>query len=318
MSVASENGRPSQFSISLAPSSKILRQLQRLRTPVDYFAETRSSVDLWPEKVLCFPRKTQQEVAAEPLTRNHHHRYVLVIPWEGRGEVHIDDRRFALSPGQMLLIFPFQFHLPSRFERNPFLWQFVTFELRQGACLTPLQVEPLRCLGKLDTPLLSEFLRSWNEPPTGEMELAHWLGLILGRMLRAPMQPGKQPRKTVPEGDASSSLLLRINQECRTVLHEPFGLKTLASKLSISESHLRARFRRETGISLGQHLRRLRLQKAMSLLLQSDLPITEIAERCGFDSIFAFSRSFRQFTELSPRAYRQCHGAPEGASHRNR
>ena len=88
-------------------------------------------------------------------------------------------------------------------------------------------------------------------------------------------------------------------------LQSSVTLSELSQQLGVSQSHMRALFRAETGISLGQHLRRLRLQKAMGLLVQSELSITQIAEQCGFDSIFSFSRSFRRFSGMMAKEYRK-------------
>jgi AraC-like DNA-binding protein len=283
------------------PASAARARLRRLRAPGDYFAETRSSLKLWPEKILCFVRKSQREAASEPLARHHHHRYVLVVPWREGGGVYVDERRFLLKHPHALLIFPFQFHHGFNFKRAKILWQFVTFEMRDGAALEALRLNPLRKLEPEDFKLLSTLAGVWNDLRRRD-ELADWLALILKRMLHAPSSiRGDHPA----ESKNSSSLLLKINQHCLLHLHRVFGLKELAAHLSISESHLRASFRRETGMSLGQHLRRLRLQKAIGLLLQSDLSITQVAERCGFDSIFTFSRSFRRFTGITARDYRR-------------
>lgn len=285
---------------SSSPSSALLAEMRRLRPPRDYFAETRTSMALRPEKILCFIRRTRREVASDSLERHHHHRYVLVIPWRVNGEIHVDDRRFMLRHTQSLLIFPFQFHYGFNFDQSDILWQFVTFEVRDGAALEALRLDPLRQMKPEDLALLSDFVRAWNDSARQD-ELVDWLALFLKRMLRRPTGSRKGPRA---EMNMSSSLLLKINQHCLLHLHELFGLKKLAADLSVSESHLRASFRRETGMSLGQHLRRLRLQKAMGLLLQSDLSVTQVAERCGFDSIFTFSRTFRRFTGLTARDYR--------------
>lgn len=176
----------------------------------------------------------------------------------------------------------------------------MTFEMKNGAALEALRLSPLRRQDASDFSLLSTLAKVWLQPECRD-DLAHWLALFLRRMLRvaAPSVGGPAEERT-----ASSSLLLRINQQCMPNLHQLFGLKEIAARLSISESHLRARFREETGMSLGQHLRRLRHQKAMGLLVQSDLGITQIAERCGFDSVFVFSRSFRKFTGMTARDYR--------------
>jgi AraC-like DNA-binding protein len=278
-----------------------LKALNALRPPVDYFGDTRTSENLWPHNILCFVRKSHQETAAEPLSRNHHHRHNLIIPLEGAGTVYVDDRQFTIQHPEILLIHPFQYHHGFNFDRDRVLWLFVTFEIASGAALEALRLEPVRTPKKDDFPIVWNFVDAWSSRKK-DGELAYWLGLFLTRLLRAPSLhlAGEDPTT-----DRSSPLLMRINEYCVSNLQHAIRLKELASRLGVSESHLRASFRAETGISLGQHLRRLRLQKAMGLLLQSELSITQIAERCGFDSIYTFSRAFRSFTGMMAKAYRK-------------
>ena len=278
----------------------IRSRLRRLPVPDDYFSATRSSPSgLWPERILCFARRNGAELRVEPPLRHHHHRCVLTVPWEGRGEVEVDGRRFSLRPGTALLILPFQFHRHLA-SADVLLWQFITFELRLPGALEELRPQPLRRLEKDDPPLLAAFLRAWTGPRSRQGELAPWLGLMLDRLRRAPLPVGGRSRAVVED-----SLIARINRHCLPHLHEAFGLKEVAARLGVSESHLRARFRQETGMSLGRHVRRLRLQKAMGLLSQSDLSVTEIAEQCGFEGVFAFSRSFHRFAGMPATAYRR-------------
>jgi AraC-like DNA-binding protein len=283
-----------------AETREVLRRLRRLPVPASYFSETRTSPALWPDRILCFCRKTW---GAETLIRHHHHRHVLVVPWEGKGEVHVDERRFSLGPGNGLLILPFQFHYRFQAREKQVLWQFVTFELPVPSPLEVMNLHPLRKINPSEQALLAAFLCAWDQPDVADGELAPWLSLFLHRLREAPLPPGhaKEGEQITP----SDGLLTRINQKCMPRLHEMVGIKALAKRLSISESHLRARFREETGTSLGQHIRRLRLQKAMGLLVQSELSITQVAERCGFETIFAFSRSFRRDCGMSAREYRR-------------
>jgi AraC-like DNA-binding protein len=52
-------------------------------------------------------------------------------------------------------------------------------------------------------------------------------------------------------------------------------------------------------------IHKARLEEASRLLLDHDLPITEIALRCGYTDHSAFSRQFRALTSLSPSQYRE-------------
>lgn len=284
------------------PDPAITEKLRSLRPPRDYFAGARSSLPLWPERILCFTRRNHAEAVGDSLARYHHHRHVLIVPWEGAGTVYVDDRRFALSPQQSLLIFPFQFHHGFDFDQSRVLWLFVTFEMPPGSALETLQLQPQRLMQAEDHHLLGGLIEAWQAKGR-QNELAPWLALFLNRMLEA--RAALPVRRGGDKPSRSSSLLRRINQQCMPHLDEAIGLKGLAARMAISESYLRARFRKETGMSLGQHLRRLRLQKSMTLLLQSELSISQIAEKCGFDSIFAFSRSFHRFAGMRATDYRE-------------
>jgi len=288
--------------------NELTRKLRAIGTPTDYFSEPRAGGRLQPERILCFTRRSRIEAAAEPLARHHHHRHVLMIPWQGEGEVQADERRFALAPGRALLVFPFQFHHGIRFSRESVLWQYITFEMeesRAGSALEALRADPMRILPAEDLFLFERLVDAWNQRGAGDEELSHWLALILVRMNHAPLPPRSGPSGARVRPGKGGAILALVNHQCMTQLDQGFGVKELASLLSISESHLRSRFRNETGLSLGRHMRRLRLQKAMGLLLQTDQPVTRISERCGFDSVFSFSRSFRRFSGLSAREYRQ-------------
>jgi AraC-like DNA-binding protein len=51
-------------------------------------------------------------------------------------------------------------------------------------------------------------------------------------------------------------------------------------------------------------IHKCRLEEGTRLLLDTDLPITEIALRCGYTDHSAFSRQFRALTSLSPSQFR--------------
>jgi AraC-like DNA-binding protein len=52
-------------------------------------------------------------------------------------------------------------------------------------------------------------------------------------------------------------------------------------------------------------VRNTRIHRACGLLNGSDLGITEIADQCGFTSVYAFSRTFRKVVGKPPTRFRQ-------------
>ena len=84
---------------------------------------------------------------------------------------------------------------------------------------------------------------------------------------------------------------------------EEIQIASLAQALQVSASHLSHTFRDARDISVMAYVRGRRIKFAAELLRDSALSVTEIAGKCGFESIHAFSRAFKKATGFSPRAY---------------
>ncbi|WP_432654032.1 GlxA family transcriptional regulator [Sinorhizobium fredii] len=96
-------------------------------------------------------------------------------------------------------------------------------------------------------------------------------------------------------------------------LERPMTVAALARRLAISQRKLELLFARALSISPGAYYLRLRLQVAHRLVRDSGIPMRDIALRCGFDSLSAFSRAYRREYGASPLKMR---GANRAASSR--
>jgi AraC-like DNA-binding protein len=88
----------------------------------------------------------------------------------------------------------------------------------------------------------------------------------------------------------------------------PVSVTSLAAKTGLSTSHFCAQFRKTTGRSVVQYVKRHRIARASELLLTTDLAIGDIGERVGYRDPFYFSRQFRGVHGCSPSAYRKRYG----------
>jgi AraC-like DNA-binding protein len=80
-------------------------------------------------------------------------------------------------------------------------------------------------------------------------------------------------------------------------------LSHLVAAASFGRSRFIQRFRRATGTSPRRHLELVRMEEARRLL-EGDVPVGRVAERCGFDDPLYFSRRFRALHGVAPSAYR--------------
>ena len=86
-------------------------------------------------------------------------------------------------------------------------------------------------------------------------------------------------------------------------MHNP-AVVEIAASIGISRGHLVRLFKQEIGLSPAQCIRNIRLDQAALMLARSDIRIQDIADDCGFENQFHFSRAFKQQYHISPRHYR--------------
>ncbi len=87
-------------------------------------------------------------------------------------------------------------------------------------------------------------------------------------------------------------------------LHRKLSLAELARSVNISRSHLCYLFKTEKGISPGQYLTMLRMQKARDLLATTPLSVKQIMIEVGYDDKSRFACHFKKTYGLSPSQYR--------------
>ncbi|MET0262498.1 MAG: AraC family transcriptional regulator [Rariglobus sp.] len=266
--------------------------MRRLSRPAHPLHGRRRPAPPLPENIICFRRIAGAELNQPHQGRALHHRHVLIIPLSGKAVVCADDRETSLGPGKGLVILPYQYHHYARAERK-LHWLFVTFEYAQGVALEPLRNTGFNVTEEMKIHLVA-LLKAQRDPnDTGVPELR--LALLLAQLSPPP----------AGEADVNVALGARVNHALQR--HRPATPKIaeLAADLGMSPSHLRSRFRASCGVSLGRHMRELRLERACGLLRMTTTRISEVAEQCGFTSLFSFSRAFSARYGFSPRAYRQ-------------
>jgi len=80
---------------------------------------------------------------------------------------------------------------------------------------------------------------------------------------------------------------------------------TVAEQLNLSTSHFRFLFKEVTGQPFHKYLIGLRLEKARRLLLEANMPVSEVASAVGFNGLAHFSRAFTQRFSVSPTSLRR-------------
>lgn len=105
--------------------------------------------------------------------------------------------------------------------------------------------------------------------------------------------------------------------QVRDFLHahftESFSIETIALTVGVHPSHLMRTFRQHFHCTIGDYVRRLRIEHACQLLAQRDITVAQVAFTVGFADQSHFTRAFKAVMGVTPAVFQN---RTAGASHR--
>lgn len=107
--------------------------------------------------------------------------------------------------------------------------------------------------------------------------------------------------------------LLRAKDRMDAASHEDWPVQRLAGVSHVSEAHFARAFKEAFGVPPHRYLLTRRIERAVALLRDSHMPITDIAFQTGWRSLGTFGRIFRDITGEPPSAVRLRTRAAAGA-----
>lgn len=133
-----------------------------------------------------------------------------------------------------------------------------------------------------------------------ELALVSLEGILLEMLAEGARQAGAQgPVTVIPRW-------LRVAREyLEANFLRPLSLAEIAGAAGVHRVHLSREFRRYFSTTVGEFLRRKRIEHACHLVSTTSTPLAEIAMTCGFSDQSHFSATFRRQVGLTPARFRQ-------------
>jgi len=286
------------------PPATVVEQAKQIERVENFFVGLPDDSLPQPRNVLMF--QSGREDLKAPTPNAAHQRHLLIFNLQAEATVMLDSLMTPLLPGQALLIFPFQTHSYLVQGNAPLNWLFVSFDLADSDTLHQMRNRPVNVpsnLWPLLEALMIEYRTAFAKQETGAATatLLSYLLLRLQRECRQTTATPWDPRQALP----THRIVQRASQHIAVHLRDALSVRQIAATLTVSEGYLRTCFRRVLGITVTMHIRRTRVYTACSLLSRTESNITQIAEHCGFGSVYAFSRAFKREIGMSPRTYRK-------------
>lgn len=180
--------------------------------------------------------------------------------------------------------------------------------------LTEMNVDPdkvrLRYEGGFRDPLVEEIARAiraemLDPAPAGNM-LVETLATALGVHLLQQHSNLTPASSSLPpaRGALDAGRLQRVGDFIEANLGEDLTIEALANQACLSPFHFARAFKAATGVPPHRYLTARRLEKARSWIAEGQLPLAEIAFRCGFSSQASFTKWFKRLVGATPGEYR--------------
>jgi AraC-like DNA-binding protein/mannose-6-phosphate isomerase-like protein (cupin superfamily) len=250
-----------------------------------------------------------------------HHGFELYVCLSGSGIFIAGDRVHTVGSGTLIIVKPMALHMPRSIAGEPF-HRFV------------LAVER-SCLERLydGDKTVGAPIRRWLPGP--DEESVHWQ--LNARQLLSLQDTLAQLEKEITERRdcyslAVQSLLLQLfvglnrnqtepvpsqngNEDRKRLVEEILGYmvehyresfhtEDLCRRFHLSRSYLHRIFKLESGVSMNEFLTAYRVNKAKELLIDTELPLTEVAASSGFQDLSHFFHTFKKLTGITPGRYR--------------
>jgi len=130
-------------------------------------------------------------------------------------------------------------------------------------------------------------------------------GKAFSSALESSSPERKMKKKTLQQQNGAESVRIwKARNFIRENSSEQLSLGQVARAANTSANYFSEKFKEATGTNFVKYLARARYEKAMGLLCELDLRVSEIAFATGFQSLSQFNRVFKKLSGKSPTEYR--------------
>lgn len=244
------------------------------------------------------------KAAGHSWKRSNQNEGIYIYCTAGKGSYRCGGKKWPVGPGDLLYCFPFTTHSYAADAKDPWTIYWIHVAGSEVASYSSMlgfaNDRPVIHVGNRPRAIaLFQTVFQFLKPPLDEARMALLAGA--GRMLLASMAV-EDEKKTSPETIAVG--IQRVMEDMEDRVAERPRIADWMKIYGGSRAHFQREFKQVTGHSPYDYFLRLKIQRACSFLVGSNLRVGEVAGRLGFSDPLYFSRLFRRMTGLSARNYR--------------
>ena len=240
----------------------------------------------------------------------HSHKFLeIVFVLEGNGSIFVQGKEYNVTQGDILIYNANVMHYEQSSTEAPLEVSFIAFDNIQLQSLPENHILPMD----------AEFVVNANGSGAIIAELFDIINDEISRKDAFYIEIAKNTSRALlmyvfrilSQTHGTVELLSKdnvLNEILRYIdrrFLDNLSLEQIADDCFINKFYLAHLFNDQVGMSVGQYIRNKKIELAKGYLTSTKLPISAIAEKCGFSDINYFTRLFKKATELTPLKYRK-------------
>lgn len=224
-----------------------------------------------------------------------HADYYVYLIYKGSGHLKINGKEYALSPGTLFFTEPYQAH--EIIEDEPLSYLYISFNgSGVSSLLSASEIDTSNFLYQDFSHLFSFWMTSIRR-----INFANANTLTESVLMYTLSYVNTEEKDTSTD---DSDRFERILDYISSHFTAPgITLRKVADIFFYNEKYLSALFVKKTGIKFTDHLNQLRIQHAVTLIKNHSKIVSEIAEKCGYNDPFYFSKIFKKQIGVTPTAF---------------
>ena len=238
---------------------------------------------------------------------HRHPFWELIYTKSGEGMHQFSGQQVTLGKDEICLIAPGVLHDCKNERPEDNLKLYIGFSYHYSLYKNGFQQKPFVTGSISHLPaLLDQFaalcdIMDQKEISTDDFEVGGIISMI-AQVIR--IFSGKNTHNPNLQDIRTQNLVKKVKDYLKSNLCRSIKLEELGSMFYLSPHYISDSFRKTTGMSVKQYHDLIRMRYASQLLEETELSVSEISERLGFDSIHYFSRRYKERYGFSPSAVR--------------
>ncbi len=233
----------------------------------------------------------------------YNNNYSITVVRNGKGVLETKGKKYKLSKNDVFITIPNELSIQTADQKDPWELCFISFE---GPLSEELLNKTFFKNGNVIATLKSNILANeiieaaifLNSNAPSEFSVLEFFFKFLSYLDIQKNYPLQS------EEESQNKYVLEIKKYIQANYLSPIKISDIANRLSINRSHLYRIFKTEMGIGVEDYIINIRMTHAKTLLKNTTLSVSSIANAVGYKNYSTFFKRFKAATGTTPNEYR--------------